>query len=42
MSEDIDDLKKQIKTDFEMMKKAMIEDAQAGILFDALQTGNGC
>ena len=42
MSDDIDDLKNQMKTDFETMKKAMMDDAQAEILFDVLQTRNGC
>ena len=30
MSDDIDDLKKLMKTDFEVMKKALVDDAQAG------------
>ena len=42
MSDDIDDLKNQMKTDFETMKKTMMEDAQAGVLFDVLDTRNGC
>ena len=34
MSDDIDDLKNLMKTDFEIMKKAMMDDAQSGFQSD--------
>ena len=34
MSDDIDDLKKLMKTDFEVMKKALMDDAQPGFQID--------
>ena len=34
MSDDIDDLKQLMKTDFEVMKKALMDDAQPGFRID--------